>query len=178
MEILNKQPGIKYGIIGGLAVVFYFAIFWQLDKAWFIHPGVQWSSLAIYIACMYKAAQDDYAQHGIARDFRALLREPFIAFLLINLCYWLFYYAIHLADPGLLQMEFNMQLAYLKEQLTSGVGDPQQANQLREQIGELERAMARPAPQPLGPVVMRMAVGAIGGAALAAGIAAWLRSRA
>jgi hypothetical protein len=127
---------------------------------------------------MYKAAQDDYAQQGVARDFRALLRTPFIAFLLINLFYWLFYYAIHLADPGLLQMELDMQLAYMKGQLSSGVGDPQQANQLREQVAELERAMANPAPQPLGPVVMRMAVGAIGGAALSAGIAAWLRGRA
>jgi Protein of unknown function (DUF4199) len=167
-----NHPAIRYGILGSVAVVFYFALFYFIDKKWLLHPGVQWGSLALYIACMYKAASDDCEVNGLNRDFRAILRVPFIVFLYINLAYWLFYYALHLADPALVQLELSEQLAYFRQQIQSGVGDPAQANRMREQISELEKAVANPTPQPLGPVLMQMAMGAIGGFALSAGITA------
>ena len=97
-------------------------------------------------------------------------------FLIINLCYWIFYYGLHLFDPGLLQAELKLELDMLKSQLTAGLGDPEQANKFRERIQDLEKTILSPQPQPLGPVMMRMCVGAVGGFALAAGVAAVVKN--
>ena len=162
------HPGVRYGLLGGLVVVFYFVLLYLANKALFLHSGLQWASLVIYALFMYRATQVDCAQNGRDREFRTLVRTPFVVFLLINLCYWLFYYSLHLADPALLQMETAAQVAYLKAQLTAGTGDPQQANALREQIAYLEQhGMSLP----LGPVLMQMGLGALGGFAMASVVA-------
>lgn len=162
------HPGVRYGLLGGLVVVGYFLLLYVVNKTMFLDSGLQWGSLGIYGLFMYQAARQDCAQNGRNREFRTLVRVPFMAFLLINLCYWLFYYSLHLADPTLLQMETAAQLAYLKAQITAGTGDPQQANTLREQIAYLEQhGMSLP----LGPVFMQMGLGALGGFAMASVVA-------
>ena len=173
---MMKNIGVRYGLLGGVAVVFYFALLYFSRKELFLHPGLQWASLLIYLLCMYRAARKDVALHSSQRDFRTVIRTPFIVFLLINIAYWLFYYALHLADPALLQMETALDLAFKKQQLTAGLGDPQQANQLREQIMALEREASQPQIQPVGPIVFRLAIGSIGGFLLAAGVVALVRS--
>lgn len=173
-----KNIGIRYGLLGGGAVIFYFVLLYMVRKDLFLNPWLQWASLLLYGACMYRAAQEETALQGGQRDFRTMVRTPFIVFLLINVAYWLFYYALHLADPALLQMETALDLAFKKQQLAAGLGDPQQANQLREQILALERQANQPPVQPLGPVLFRLAIGSLGGFLLAAGVTALVRSTA
>lgn len=168
-----KNTSLKYGFLGGAAVAFYFLLAYFAGKQHFMNPAVQWASMLLYLAMMFKAAQDDCAQNGTARDFREMTRTPFAVFLLINLVYWLLFYGLHLADPALVQMENALNLARLREELAAGPGDPEQANQLREQIQFLEKETAPVVP--LGPVLLRMCMGAIGGFALAGGIAAYFK---
>jgi hypothetical protein len=169
-----KNPGVKYGLLGGAVVAFYFAILYFVKKELFLNAGLQWASMAIYLLFMWQAAKDDYAAKGLGRDFRELTRTPFTVFLLINLVYWLFYYTLHLADPELLRMEHALQLDFLKQQLAAGPGDPQEANRLREQIQTLEKTTPQIG---VGDVFLQMGIGAIGGFILSAGIAAIARSR-
>ncbi len=164
-------------MLGGGAVIFYFVLLYMVRKELFLNPWLQWASLLIYLGCMYGAAREDAALYGSQRDFRTMIRTPFTVFLLINIAYWLFYYTLHLADPGLLQMETALDLASKKQQLAVGMGDPQQANQMREQIMALEREASQPAVQPLGPILFRLAIGSIGGFLLAAGVTAIVRSK-
>lgn len=168
----RSNPVTRYGIIGGIAVVFYFLIAYIAGKALFINPWVQWASMVIYLIMMYKAAQDDGIINGYSRDFRTILRTPFIVFLIINLFYWLFFYGLHLYDAELLQIETAEQIQHIKTQLSAGTGDPQQANNLREQLQFLENSGTS---MPVGPVFMRMALGAIGGFGISAAIAAMIR---
>ena len=168
-----KNPGVRFGILGGVVVVFYFALLYFAQKSLFLNPWLQWASMGIYLLFMYRAAREDCAERGTQRDFREILRAPFVAFLLINLFYWLFYYSLHLADAELLRLESAAQVQYLKDQLAAGTGDPQQANQFREQIQYLEQTGMS---LPLGHVVLRMGIGALGGFAISAGIAALLRT--
>jgi hypothetical protein len=49
--------------------------------------------------------------NGSARDFRELVRIPFITFLITNLCFWLFDYGLHLYDSSLTAMELQAALA-------------------------------------------------------------------
>lgn len=160
-----RNPGLKYGMWGAISVVLYFLMFYFVKKELFLNPGVQWGSMLIYIACMYKAAEEDMQLKGISRDFRLLSRPPFIAFLVINLAYWLYYYGLHLADPSMLTLQTDMQLEMLHQTIADGVGDPEHANKIREQINYLENEGMS---MTLGPVLMRMTMGAIGGFALSA----------
>ncbi|MFN0213353.1 MAG: DUF4199 family protein [Saprospiraceae bacterium] len=171
------SPGIRYGFLGGIVVVFYFTLLYVAKQDLFLSPLFQWGSMVFYLFFMWQAAKEDCAAKGTGRDFREVVRTPFVTFLLINLCYWLFYYGLHLFDPSLLQAELNLELDMLKSQLSAGLGDPEQANQYRERIQDLEKAIQTPQPQPLGPVMMRMCVGALGGFALAAGVAALVKSQ-
>ncbi len=172
-----KNSALKYGLLGAVVIIFYFALLYFSKKENFLSPLLQWGSMAMYLFFMYKAAQEDCAEKGTDRDFREIIRTPFTVFLLINLGYWLFYYGLHLADPGLIRMEMDMELTGLKAQLTAGLGDPEQANRFRERIQELEKTIQGPIVQPLGPIITRMFMGALGGFGLAAGIAGVLRSR-
>ncbi|MBK6929582.1 MAG: DUF4199 domain-containing protein [Saprospirales bacterium] len=170
-----KNAGLRNGLLGGVVVVFYFALLYVANKEAFLNTGLQWASMGFYLLFMYRAARADCAQYGSRRDFREILRTPFIVFILINLFYWLFYYGLHLADPDLVRLELLAEKQMYQSHLIRGAGDPQQANQLREQIAEVDKALLRPV-QPLGPVITRMAMGALGGFALSAGIAAFLRT--
>lgn len=171
------NPGIRYGILGGAVVVFYFLLLYLIRPDLFMSPLLQWASLGFYALFMWQASRMDLAANGAARDFRDMLRTPFVAFLIINLFYWLFYYALHLYDKSLLQTELMLELNGLKSQLQAGVGDPQQANTFRERIAELEKLLLNPPAQPVGPVFFRMCIGALGGFGLAAGVAALIRSK-
>ena len=170
-------PGVRYGLLGGVVVVFYFALLYVAKQNLFLSPLYQWGCMVFYLFFMWFAAKEDCAAKGTARDFREIIRTPFITFLLINLFYWLFYYGLHLYDPGLLQSEMGLELNMLKTELAAGLGDPEQANKYRERIQELEKLIQNPLPQPLGPVLMRMAVGAVGGFVLAAGVAAFMKRK-
>lgn len=168
-----KNISLKYGLLGALAVVVYFFLVYTAKKELFLNPLAQWSSMVLYIALMLKASMDDVAANGSNRDFREIVRTPFTVFVIINLGYWMFYYGLHLADPELLSMELGQQMAFLKKQLTDGTGDPEQAAKIREQIQSLEAT--KDLKQPLGPVLLQMAIGALGGFALSAVIAAAMR---
>ncbi len=168
-----KNPGIRYGVLGGLAVVLYFFIFYYAQKSLFINPVVKWASMGIYLACMYQAAREDFALHGVDRDFPLLMRTPFLVFILINLAYYFFDYGIHLADPELLAMETKYRISVLQQQLVDGVGDPNEANSIREEIQSLQKEGGGIY---LGEVLFRMAIGANGGFGLAAGLALLLKN--
>jgi hypothetical protein len=173
-----SNPGIRYGLLGGAVVVIYFLVLYVIKPAFFLSPLLQWGSMGFYLLFMWQAAKTDCEAKGISRDFREILRVPFVTFLLINLCYWIFYYALHLFDTGLVQAEMTIEMNTISAQIQAGVGDPQQANVLRERLAELDKLLETPPPQPLGPVVTRMFIGALGGFGLAAGIAAIFRSKA
>lgn len=164
-----SNPAIRNGFLGGLVVLAYFLLLYTVDKQLFLRVDLQWASMVIYIAFMYQTARMDQAAHGNARDFREMLRAPFTTFLLINLCYWLFYYSLHLADPELLRLENALELQQAQAQLDAGTGDPQQANELRQKIHQIQTA---PLVMPLAPILLRMCMGALGGFALSAAIVA------
>lgn len=170
-----KNNILQNGVLGGVVVVFYFALLYSVGKETFLNPWLQWASMIFYLTFMYRAAKADCDLNGKSRDFRQILRTPFAVFILINLFYWMFYYGLHLYDLDLVRMELLAEKQTYQSMLDAGVGDPQQANQIREGLMELDKALENPV-QPLGPVITRMAMGALGGFVLSAGIAATLRS--
>jgi len=170
-------PGVRYGFLGGAVVIFYFALLYIARPELYLDLSLQWGSMIVYVIFMWIATKEDCASKGTARDFREVVRTPFVTFLLINLCYWIFNYGLRLYDPSLLLSELTIALDMAKNQLTTGVGDPEQADQLRKYVQELENLIKNPQPQPLGPILRDMSMGAIGGFVLAAGIAALVKNQ-
>ena len=168
---MMKIPSFKYGVLGGVVVLFYFLLLYTIKVEHFLSPFLQWGSMFFYLFFMYKAAQEDCDTNGVSRDFREMLRSPFVVFLIINLMYWLFYYGLHLFDSGLIASELTMERNGLQSQLSAGLGDPEQSNRFRERIAELDKIIPNPGIQPLGPILTRMCMGSIGGFILSAGIA-------
>lgn len=169
-------PGVRYGFLGGAVVIFYFVLLYVARPELYLNLSLQWGSMVVYLVFMWIATKEDCAAKGTARDFREVVRTPFVTFLLINLFYWIFSYGLRLYDPSLLLSELNIALEMAKTQLTTGVGDPEQADQLRKYVQELENLIKNPQPQPLGPILRDMSMGAIGGFVLAAGVAALVKN--
>ena len=170
-----KNTGVRYGLLGAVVLVLFYFLMYTIRRELFLDNVVQWAPMLVYLLFMYRAAKEDCAANGTQRDFREIMRTPFVVFILMNLGYWLFYYGLHLADTELVRLELLAEKQLYQNQLLGGTGDPQQANQLRERILEVDHALEKPM-QPLGPVITRMAMGALGGFGLAAGIVALLRS--
>jgi hypothetical protein len=171
-----QNPAIRNGLLGSAVVVAFYLLLYFVQKEYFLHPGLIWSGMIIYVVFMYRAAKEDCAMHGTTRDFREIVRAPFTVFLLLNLAYWLLYYALHLFDPALIQMEIGLEMTEINRQLNEGLGDPEQANVLRERLQMLEKMSREDQVQPLLPIVSRMSMGALGGFAIAAAMAAILRA--
>lgn len=167
-----KNPAVRYGLLGAVVVIFYFLLLYVAKKEQFLNTWLQWASMLLYVFFMAESAEEDMALHGQSRDFRELVRAPFITFLLINLGYWLFYYGLHLADPSLLYAEMLMEKNALQAELQAGAGDPDHANRLRERVQELEHLLQSGVQQSLAPIITRMGMGAVGGFAVAAGVVA------
>ncbi|MCS6927896.1 MAG: hypothetical protein NZM43_00210 [Saprospiraceae bacterium] len=161
-----KNHILQNGTLGALVVVLYFSLLYAIGRSAFLNVGLQWAAMAFYVLFMYRAARTDDEQRGAEREFRHQVRAPFAVFILINLAYWLFYYGLHLADPELVRQELLLQKQRIEAELARGAGDPQWAAQLRQHLQEIAKALENPV-QPLGPVLMRFGVGAIGGFALA-----------
>lgn len=170
-------PGIRNGFLGGAVVIFYFALLYIAKPEMYLNLPLQWASLVFYLLFMWMATKEDCAAKGTARDFREVVRTPFVTFLIINLCYWIFNYGLRLYDPGILHNELTIALEMARNQLTTGVGDPEQADKLRKYVQELEKLLQNPQPQPLGPILRDMCMGAVGGFVLAAGVAALVKNR-
>lgn len=171
-----QNPAIRNGLLGSAVVVAYYLLLYFIQKDYFLNPGLIWSGMLIYIMFMYRASKEDCSANGTARDFREIVRAPFTVFLLLNLAYWLLYYALHLFDPALIQMEIGLEMTEINRQLNEGLGDPEQANVLRERLQALEKMSREDQVQPLTPIISRMFMGALGGFAIAAAIAAIMRS--
>jgi Protein of unknown function (DUF4199) len=167
-----KNIGLKYGLLGSIVVVVFFFVVYTIDKNLYLNPVLQWSSLLLYLGFMYLACNEDVKKNGESRDFREIIRTPFIVFLLINVGFWLFHYGLHLADPEMLKLENALQIARFKAEIAAGLGDPEQTNQLYEQIQFLEKDESL---LPLSIVFSKMAMGAIGGFGLAALVSMFVR---
>jgi hypothetical protein len=160
-----QSIGVRYGLLVGALVILYFASLYAFCLSCFLHPGFQWAALLLYGVVLLFAAVADDRRYGQHRTFRERVRTPFLAFVVGNVLYWLFYYTLHLADPGLLQAEAAQQITYLRNQLEAGTGDPAASAKIREQLAYLEKEGMS---MPLGPVVLQIGLSALGGFGLAA----------
>jgi magnesium-transporting ATPase (P-type) len=109
---LNESK--KYGLLAGLATVGYFLLFYVIDRSLFLDWKVYWSSLLIYVFCMYRACVATRSKNeNEVLSFPDGFRISFQTFIIANGIFYLFYYILfNFVDPGLvdLQKELAQQL--------------------------------------------------------------------
>ncbi len=94
-----------YGIIAGGGTVLYLLLFYFADAANIHNPAIVWSSLIIYLACMYKAVIERKNDLGGSIEFRDAASAAFVVYLIANIMYYGFIYLMFkYFDPELVDL--------------------------------------------------------------------------
>ncbi len=129
---MNRNIGIKFGAIAGMAVVGHFLLFYFIQKALFFHNAVFWSSTLIYLVFMVLALRQMRSQSE-ELTFMDYLRTAFVVFVIANIIYYLFYFLLfNYIDPALA----DIQEQIIRERINSNsqLLAPEISNQLRTDL--------------------------------------------
>lgn len=148
-----ENPSIRYGMAAGLGTVAILLIAYAFDKAAMLNPLIHHSTWVFYIGAMWMSV----VAWKKSTEFKDLLRQAFLCFLLANLIFHGFYYLIHQYDPELTGLHRAAMEAWLPKVTPK--------SELAKKLRELEHVDFSIY---LGDVAFGYARGAIAGFALAA----------
>jgi Protein of unknown function (DUF4199) len=105
-----KKTIFIYGILAGIAAAAYGFLVYSIQKATFLSMTFYATSMFIYAFLMYFAAIKAKNE-----DFKVVLRTAFAVFLIANVVYYCFDFALfkHI-DTSLATMQADAAIAYLK----------------------------------------------------------------
>ena len=111
-----KNLEFKAGILTGLATIALFGLFHQIEPRWMLHPGFYWGSLMVYLLGMLGACLLEKRYNQGILPFRKALRTTFVTFLVANLLYYGFYYALfNWIDPDLPALQKTMYREFYEQ---------------------------------------------------------------
>ncbi len=155
----------KHGVLGSVVVMAVMFTVYLASRSFYLSPILNWGILLLYVPFMWWSLKQFGNENQQINDFRTLLRPPFLTFIIINLGFYLLQYSLFLYDKELLNLLTVKELSFLENELKIGTGDPQRSNQIREQINYLKQHGMQ---MPLGPTLLQMCMGAVGGFGLSA----------
>jgi hypothetical protein len=159
-----KNISLRYGLIAGISTVAYFLLFYLVNPRNMFLPWLSWSSLLIYIICMWLGCKAFFNENKAEASFRFFLREAFAIYIIANLVYFLFYYLmLEVFDPSLIYVQAEVGLAQL-EQYADRL-DSKQFEQLKERLESEDLGLK------LNDVLMAFGNSAIGGFIIALAVA-------
>lgn len=103
-----KQIIVKYGTMAGVTLIGYLLLFYFYDKNIMLGTSVRWSAFLIYAGYMFLGASK-----VVREDFQVVLRTAFGIFIVTNVFYYLFDYALfnHL-DTSLINIDKKIMEDY------------------------------------------------------------------
>ncbi len=102
-----QGTGGKNGLLAGVYRTAAFSMAYALNPALIFHAAWIWGTYVIYVALMFRAT---FASEE--KEFREVVRQPFVVFIVAQLIFYLFYYILFtFIDPGL----YDLQLKLLAE---------------------------------------------------------------
>ncbi|MDX1665981.1 MAG: DUF4199 domain-containing protein [Saprospiraceae bacterium] len=159
---------LKYGLLGGLATVAYYLLFYFIDQRWMLSPWVAWSAMLFYPVAMVLALRQDRSQSDGPYAFKQGLRTGFAVYVIADVIYYAFYFVLFkYVDPGLVDVQQEMFLESL-ENNPNLFGETNVEN-LRRQFQQSEYKLT------VGSVLQSLGLGLIGGFLIAAILAYWHR---
>lgn len=150
---------VKYGVIAGISTVVYLLLFYFYSKPLFLNPYVIWSTMLIYLFCMFKAVNiiDNTAT---SVDFKSYIQVAFWVFVIANFIYYPFFHLIcNNIDVDLLEIMRSSQGNYLEKSLKVSTSIEEQ-QVIRKTIEDLKTQDMHIT---IGNTLYSMAQGTIGG---------------
>lgn len=124
----------RIGVICGLTVVTYFLVLWMLHKELLWDFWAFNASWLPYFYLVYIGVKKYHIQNP-ETEFRFLVREGFIVYLIAQIIYYLFYYLLFFEiDPGLLELQKSIELEKVEE--TRGILGEQRADEMLRNLKE------------------------------------------
>ncbi len=115
---------MKFGILGGLAVVAYHLLLYTFDKAFLFKPQLSWASLIIYVLFMVRSILAEKEQMEGPFTLRDGISAAFWVFVIISGLYHIFYYLLfNMIDPSLTEVQ-KQTIIDMEDQIRESLGDP------------------------------------------------------
>lgn len=96
-----RAAGLRWGFIAGSAVVTLFAAIYFLNRDFILNRSLWLGSTIIYLFAMYRAQSPVSGE-----DLRAYIQPGFLAFVVANAMFYLYYYLLFTQfDPGLVDLQ-------------------------------------------------------------------------
>lgn len=160
-----KTP-VRFGALAGGATILYFLVFYLIDKALLFHPGIFWSSLAIYIVFIIQNNLLLRRYFEGNPPWNLLIQHGFIVFLIANAFYWLFYMAMFSLDSSLPAIQVEEEIRFFRESI-EWLGDDISQADIDKTIQEIRSTEEKLA---FRTILFRYAQGGLGGFLLALAI--------
>lgn len=104
-----KSRTRTYGIIAGGGTILYLLLFYFFDKANIHNGAIVWSTVIIYVACMYKAVVEEKNALGGTIEFKEAVSPAFTVYLIANIMYYAFIYLMFkYFDPELVTIATDL----------------------------------------------------------------------
>ncbi len=114
--MMQKEPGIRFGLLAGLAAIAGVFGAYLIRPAWVLNAGVQWSVLTFWLVGMYLALREEQKTKA-PLSLQQALKTAFVVYILAAGLYHLFYFTLfRFIDPGLIDLQREQILATLEQQ--------------------------------------------------------------
>ena len=131
IECMLENRGVKFGLYAGGSVVLLFLAVYLINTEWFFNLFLFWASVGIYLAFGWKLLEDERQAAGGKLAFQEGLRTVFLMFVVANLVYYIFHFALYnLVDRDLIQLQREVMSQTLEQWKESM---PQEAYEKRKE---------------------------------------------
>jgi hypothetical protein len=161
---MNKS--IQYGLMAGAGTILYFLLFMLIDLKLIFHPGVFWSSLAIYILFIIQNGLVLRKAYEASPPWKELVQQGFTIFLIANALFWMFYFFLLHFFPAISTASVEAEISFFKESI-DWLGVEKTEAEINQAIQEIRNKGGQ---IKMGDLLYRYAQGGLGGFLLAAGI--------
>ncbi len=105
---MKYQPFVKYGLIAGMATIALFLLFYLIRPSMMLHPALWWGSLLIYLVAMWVGGREVRLQSAQPLSFRRAMQHVFPVFVIANVLFYTFWYALLRMDQSLIELQFEI----------------------------------------------------------------------
>lgn len=153
------KQSILFGLVAGLTTFAFLGLIYFINENWLFHPAVFWLSLFFYIWMMTVNGFRIKRQFAGAPDWRLMIREIFLVFIVANFFFWLGYYFLMNVYTDLGALKTKSDIAFLEISATMIASNltPAELQEIKNNI-TAENSQIR-----LGDVAFRFALGSVGG---------------
>ncbi len=128
---MKYRNAIVYGVLSGLAIIFYHLGFYFGNKEIIIGSWFFFSIYLLHVPFMVATGLKERSLNNGLIDFKTALREVFLTFLVGMFFYYAIYYALFNFDSEIIALQKQASMQGMEWQLEKGFIDEEQFDALK-----------------------------------------------